>query len=655
MRLSCGLLGRRGRSGFFPILAAAALVLSGCQSSVAVGHPRLEVLRGGTVYFTRFGAASSTPNWIFPFISGNYETYENVETQQLMYRPLYWFGQIKTPSPSFDEQLSLALAPTSSNGDKTVVIRLKGWRFSNGQRVNAQSVIFWMNMLKAEPSNWGASLKPEFPYNVTSYSAPEGPLGDLVTISFDRRYSTSWLLYNELSQITPMPEAWDVTSLRGSPGSGRCGVVGRGQMNGSVTTAACDRVWDFDTDDGGTLTIPQMSGNPDTYGSNPLWQVVDGPWRMSSYDASNGEVTFVPNRDYSGPQRPIISRFVEVPYTSDAAMLAALARGGSGAPDVAGVSTQDLPMNNGPPGVAGANLAQLAGRYNLDLSDGWGIFYDPMNFNSTGDHGTTGALFRQPYIRQALQLLVNQPELIRTAARGYGVPDYGPVPAFPKNPFLTEQETANPYPFDPAKAVLLLRDHGWKIYPEGADRCTRPGTAPSDCGKGIKRGTRLRFTVLYANDLVWHIQLALAESSAWAKAGIQAAPEGELLGSVECAVGLVCKPVGSWEMASWGGWAFYPDYLPTGENIFAGGSATNVGGYENTNANRLITETLVSKRLGYLFDYENYLATQVPVIWQPDNSLTVFEVSKNLGGVSPINALITLTPEYWYWKTSSRS
>ena len=30
-----------------------------------------------------------------------------------MYRPLYSFGQVKSPSPSFDEQLSLAFAPTS--------------------------------------------------------------------------------------------------------------------------------------------------------------------------------------------------------------------------------------------------------------------------------------------------------------------------------------------------------------------------------------------------------------------------------------------------------------------------------------------------------------------------------------------------------------
>ena len=249
-------------------------------------------------------------------------------------------------------------------------------------------------------------------------------------------------------------------------------------------------------------------------------------------------------------------------------------------------------MNNGPPGSVGANLPQLAARFNLDLRDGWGIYYNPMNFNSTGDHGATAALFRQPYIRQALQLLVNQSELIRTAARGYGVPAYGSVPLFPKTPFLSKGETVNPYPYDSSKAVRILRDHGWKIHPAGADVCVRPGTASGDCGKDIRTGTRLKFTVLYADDLVWHVQATLAESSAWASAGIQVTPQGESFGSVICATSPQCTPVSSWGMASWGGWVFSPDdYLPTGEVLFAAGSASNVGSYENTNADRLISET----------------------------------------------------------------
>ncbi len=46
-----------------------------------------------------------------------------------------------------------------------------------------------------------------------------------------------------------------------------------------------------------------------------------------------------------------------------------------------------------------------------------------------------------------------------------------------------------------------------------------------------------------------------------------------------------------------------------------------------------------------MFDYENYLAEQLPVVWQPTNDVTPFEVSKDLGGASSFNSYGALTPE----------
>jgi peptide/nickel transport system substrate-binding protein len=266
----------------------------------------------------------------------------------------------------------------------------------------------------------------------------------------------------------------------------------------------------------------------------------------------------------------------------------------------------------------------------------------------------------QPYIRQAPQLLIDQPELIKTAGGGYGVPDYGPVPAFPRSQFLSEKETVNPYPFDPTKAELLLTMHGWKINPEGADICIRAGTVPDDCGKGIRGQANLRFTDLYSNSSMWPIQLVVAESSAWAKAGIQAEPEGESFFSLVGALSGPCETLGpdrcSSEMGNWGGgWLFEPDYMPTGEHLFSEGADANSGSYHNAAAERLITETHTSNKLGDLHAYENFLAESLPVLWQPNNQLSPYEISKDLGGVSPINTLGSLTPEYWYWKTASRS
>ncbi len=624
-----------------------------------------------------YWAEGALPQWIFPFGGADHATQANYpEFQYLMYRPLYWFGQLTSASPAFNDQLSFALTPTSANGGRTARIVLKGWRFSNGERVDAQSVIFWMNMMMSEGEKtdcggpcWGEASPAGFPYNVVAFSAPDGPQGDLVTVTFDRPYAIGWLLYNALSQITPMPEAWDITSLRGRPGSGGCGTVLAGEMDGRATAVACQRVWAFDTDRDGTSVNPTMSGDLDTYGSNPLWQVVDGPWRLSSYDVSTGQVTFVPNLAYSGPQRPIIPKFVEVAYSNAPAALAAVVRGGPGAPDVSAVFIDDLPRNTGPPGSAGANLPALADRFTLDVDPYWAISYWPENYESTEEGGATNPIFRQLYIRQALQLLVDQLGLIKVVYRGYGEPVYGPVPAALASPFLSAQEGVNLYAFNPNRAVRLLRSHGWvRRTGSAADVCERPGTGPTDCGSGIKAGTPLRFTLLYTNSsAAVTLESAVAESSEWARYGIEAEPLGENFGSL-LAILSPCRRKGApanacaWEVNGWGGsWIYSPDTMPTGDYLFYRGAGANAGSYDNATADRLISESEAPDDSGglfnrlALFDYENYLAEQLPVIWQPNDSVAVYEVSNDLGGVAPLNSLGTLTPEYWYFRTANRS
>src|ERR1019366_4651353 len=107
---------------------------------------------------------------------------------------------------------------------------------------------------------------------------------------------------------------------------------------------------------------------------------VDGPWRLSGFDASTGEVTMVPNARYSGPQRPHFARFVEVPFTSDAAEYAALVRGS--------LTVGYLPVEDAPPasapGGTGPNPHALAATYNLGVQYPWQVDYFPLNFNSNG-------------------------------------------------------------------------------------------------------------------------------------------------------------------------------------------------------------------------------------------------------------------------------
>ncbi|MHB1987511.1 MAG: ABC transporter substrate-binding protein [Acidimicrobiales bacterium] len=630
--------------------AASALVLAACGSSspsssnsgstkntTAPGH----VKAGGVAYWAELPAA--TPNWIFPFASLTYFSVANLtQFQYLMYRPLYWFGQVTSSNPTVDYNLSLADAPTWSNGNKTVTIKMKGWKYSNGTKVDAQSVMFWMNMIKAEKANWAGYAPGGFPDNVTSYSANAS--ADTVTLNLDKAYSTNWYLYNELSQIDPMPLAWDITAAGGAPGSGGCSTM----TPSKATAAACTKVWTFLTDDGGKAKSPSEAADLSTYATNPLWKVVDGPWTLKAFTTA-GEATFVPNKAYSGPQKAHLSEFVELPFTSDTAEYSALTAGGSGAPNVGYIPTQDVPPNTGAVGTTGANASILSGNFKLVPVYDWGINYFPENFNSNGDGGNAGPIFRQLYIRQALQDLVNQTQIIQKVDKGYGVPTYGPVPVYPTNSFASKAESTNQYPFSTTKAKQLLSSHGWTVKPGGISVCP----VGSKCGPGIKNGAQLNFTELYATGTEAITQTVTAEVSAWSQVGIHVSLKGTTFDNV-LSTAIPCTATASdcsWEMGNWGGgWVYSPDYLPTGEEIFATGAGSNSGSYSNPTNDALINKTNVSSSETFLTQYENFLATNLPVIWQPNPASSLTEISTKLGGVTPINALLNLTPEYWYFK-----
>jgi peptide/nickel transport system substrate-binding protein len=481
--------------------------------------------------------------------------------------------------------------------DSSVTISLKGWKFVDGQRVDAQSVIFWLNMMKAVGSSqWGDYVggPSEFPGNVKSYSAA-GPAALSLTIHLDGSYNPTWYLYNELSQITPMAEAWDVRSLTSPGSSGHCGQVLNGDMTGTepAVVAACKRVWAVDTDLGGTSSHPEMAGNLDTYGTNPLWhEGTDGPWLLSAFDGATGEATFSPNPDYSGPQKPVLSKFVEVPYASTSDEYKALTKGGSSGPDVGYLPLADTPRK--PPAApltqAGPNAPALAGRYQLVQSDPWAIEFLMENFDSRdGASGHAGKVFSQLYFRQALQELINQTWIIDQYLRGYGVPTYGPAPAFPPNPFTSglETEPGGPYPFNASKAIALLQAHGWHVVPGGVSECVRPGTSSGECGAGIPAGTPLRFSdLLDTGGSLSATLIANYEMSQWAKAGIQVFPGGGF--AETCVPGQSGCHDEAWDLTNGvSGWLFWPDYLPTGEQLFATGAGTDLGGYSSALAGEL--------------------------------------------------------------------
>ena len=78
-----------------------------------------------------------------------------------------------------------------------------------------------------------------------------------------------------------------------------------------------------------------------TYATNPLWQVVDGPYKLSAYNPTTGGFTMAPNTTYGGPHVAKMSTFEGVPFTSDTAEFNAVK---SGSIDVGYVPQDDVPQ-----------------------------------------------------------------------------------------------------------------------------------------------------------------------------------------------------------------------------------------------------------------------------------------------------------------------
>jgi peptide/nickel transport system substrate-binding protein len=112
----------------------------------------------------------------------------------------------------------------------------------------------------------------------------------------------------------------------------------------------------------------------------------------------------------------------------------------------------------------------------------------------------------------------------------------------------------------------------------------------------------------------------------------------------------VAKLPCNWDMANWGGgWSFSPDYAPTGDQLFLSGVVANSGGYSNPANDSMINKTLTSSNLQYMYNWQDYLSTQLPVIWQPNADYQLTEVADNLQGVSPQSPTLSINPEDWYF------
>jgi peptide/nickel transport system substrate-binding protein len=594
------------------VVAAAAttiaLVATGSNSPSAGGGSN-----ANTITFAEGPGAA--PNYIFPYMGTKYFSVANInQFEDLMFRPLYWFGL--GPSVAEVPSLSLANQPVFSNGNKTVTMTMKGWKFADGQTVNAQSVMFFLNMYKADPSSY-AGYNPGYgiPDQMTSATGS----GNTVTLHFKTSVNPNWLLYNYLSEITPFPDAWDVTAPN-TPSTCATGAWGA-----SSTNSACKAVEAY---------LDAQSSKVSTY-TDTMWQSgVDGPWRLTSFD-DLGNATFKPNTKYSGPVKAQVQTVKLLAFTSATAEQNQLL---AGKVDIGFVDPSVLTSPAPSPGTAGPNWSAIASKYNLYAGTPWSFNYAPFNFSK---NNVKYAAINQLYIRQALQESMNQVQIIKKVDKGYGVPTISPIP--PNTPTTISGPVPNPYPYSLQAAKQLLSSHGWKIV-NGVQTCENPGTGANQCGAGITKGYTLNFAIVWASGSPSLDQTFAAEIADWASIGIQFSHTTATFDNV---IADCTSAKQHYQICSWGaGWIYAPDYYPSGETLFTTKGGFNPGAYNSAQMNTLVNQTTFGT--ANLTAYAKFAAQQLPVLYQP-NPITPVEVVKTLKssiGFTP-NPLQNFMPEYY--------
>jgi peptide/nickel transport system substrate-binding protein len=664
------------------------LALTGVLSGVAVlGLATIPSISGASVQPHPSGTLTFPEvqnDWTFvnPFLPGSQFTASNAAFISLQDRPLYLFGAGNNTSINYT--YSLANAPSFSNtthpGKTTVTVPLKGWHWSNGETVNGASALFWINMEKwaDNPANYnysnvwpygGYSPGVGIPDQVVSASAS----GNTLTIVFNEEVDSTWALDNALQVITPMPISWDKTSNGGAAGSGHCSsnatfsATAPYPMTGSVETD-CGHVYNYlNANDGGTLGA---TSNAAHLGAS-LWRVSDGPWKLGTIVNEPSNIggtmpTFTPNTAYSGTNRAQAAELKFVYFTSQTAEDNALASytdhlttGGVPAnyTTVATVHTGPSPPSSE---SAGANIdSAINSHYATEIGSLWGFDYAYYNFTGGAPHQ---ALLNQQYIRQALDLAVDQAGIDTTVYNGYAVPDCNPLPPVDdpyQNNTNCSNSSTNPstvggsvYNLNLAKS--LLTSHGWNINSTPAT-CTSGGAGSGNCGAGISTGDHLivDFAYVYSAGSSTNTQVADMDSE-WAAIGAEMNQQTFTTSTSLAGACFVSSP--TYDVCWYGGWVYNPGVFVSGEQLLLTGAGSNENGFSNATVDCSIKNTIeltepssctsisyawTTNETTALHNYANFTgfsgAGLAPLVYVPDY-LGPSEVNRSVTWTGPASA-----------------
>ncbi|WP_432571319.1 peptide ABC transporter substrate-binding protein [Kineococcus sp. SYSU DK005] len=600
------------RRALSALLLVGALGLTACtggsvQDSAAGAEATGQALEGGTASYAL--PANSTPNWILPLItSGKTATY-NTSVRIALWTPLYSYtaesGQL-----GVDLKGSLASAePTWSQDGLTATITLNEQSWSGGAAVTSRDVEFWFNLVKANTASWAPYVRGNFPDNVSTFTAIDDKT---FSLTFDQAYNQQWVNANQLTLMYALPQqVWDKTAADAAVG------------DYDRDPAGAQQVWTY---------LTEQAADLETYATNPLWKSVNGPFTLKEF-TSTGQVTLAKNPDYTGPDAAHLDEVRFLPFTSEDAAFNAVLSGD--------VDYGYMPIAS----LSQKPRIEQAG-YRVENWNGWAINFAPYNFNDAD----AGPLFKQDYIRQAIQKSVDQENISSVIWKDTAVPTYGPIPQTEAAAdYLSQQQKENAYAFDTTAAQELLTEHGWSIGSDGIATCTSPGTAQDQCGEGIGAGKRLEFEMYSQSGSTETDNMMQELQSSLAKAGvamsIRTAPLNTVLAdSKQCAPGAQC----SWQSSFFGArGAWYLQAYPVTDRQFSTAGTGNFGSYSNTRTDQLESAARTSNDPAALQAVSQQLATDLPVIWLPEPVYQVSAIDRKLQGVSQ-DPLAVVHPQRWY-------
>jgi peptide/nickel transport system substrate-binding protein len=568
--------------------------------------------KAGTITYAMTPGA--VPNWILPMpTAASNSVYNIFNFEWQMWPPMYYAPN--GSDPTVDNALSPANTPVWSNGDKTMTITVKPWKWSNGQTLSSKDLLFTFDIIKAgvkaSPANWAAYVPGYFPDTVTSMSTPNATT---LVVNMSKPANPTWMEEDILGAVPIMPSSeWAKDSASGS-------------TLDFTNPANAAKIFAY---------LTAQSKSVSTYATNPLWQTVDGPYRLSSFNDTTGAFTMVPNTSYSGPHANPESNYVGVPFTSNAAEWNAVK---TGSVDLGYVPQEDNPQ-----------IPQLKGLgYNYYGLPDFGDYFVDYNFqDKTGDFNN---VVSQLYFRQAMQHLEDQAGQIKAYFDGDGDPAYGPIPAYPVSPFLPSNAKTNPYPFSVTDAMNLLKANGWTVVANGTDTCAKAGTGAGECGAGIPAGTKLSFNLVYNTTTPIPQQVEDLASDAKA-AGIELSLSGSNFNFMIQNYNDPASPANEnkWAMEDFGGET--NSTYPTQFGFLNTGGSTQIGDYSNPQADALINNSVTGSNPAAVTAEASFFTTQLPVLWQPVLDYT-WAWKTNISATTP-TAFENLTqyddtPQFWY-------